>query len=364
MFDDTEFGPFGDPPLSRVIVRTPAGDEFVVASVHRPSMRPGFRSFRRGDVRGLERAVGARRRAMSDLASARSTRSAGCRRSSPGISTRPPTARCSTRSGSRHPLSARNRRVGGTRTPGPHRLPGIAIDHVLASPEWAFTGYWVGPDLGSDHRPVIAEVVLRGRPRTPPPPGGKRPGRRQDTAAGFLDGFQRPGRLDQRGSGGLSRRPPPVGPRRPSSTYYRGRPAGASREDGRRPRVGVAPSAARRPRTDTTGPGVRVASDQKQAISRPLNETRRSVPRRDDRLGTPFVRQPVSLRTPVERDSTGACCEAVRGGGRGLACETPSPRFEAASCPGCLSLYPGVTFATRTVRAVGASSTSPGTPTS
>jgi endonuclease/exonuclease/phosphatase family metal-dependent hydrolase len=42
----------------------------------------------------------------------------------------------------------------------PTRLPWIRIDHLLASPHWTITRCWVGPDVGSDHLPLIAEVIL------------------------------------------------------------------------------------------------------------------------------------------------------------------------------------------------------------
>ncbi|CAN5877769.1 hypothetical protein BH23PLA1_BH23PLA1_16470 [soil metagenome] len=42
----------------------------------------------------------------------------------------------------------------------PTEMPWVRIDHVLASHEFAITRAWVGPDLGSDHLPMIAEVVL------------------------------------------------------------------------------------------------------------------------------------------------------------------------------------------------------------
>jgi endonuclease/exonuclease/phosphatase (EEP) superfamily protein YafD len=35
---------------------------------------------------------------------------------------------------------------------------GVRIDHVLAGPGWRVRGCRVGPDVGSDHRPVIAEL--------------------------------------------------------------------------------------------------------------------------------------------------------------------------------------------------------------
>ncbi len=39
--------------------------------------------------------------------------------------------------------------------------PGIPIDHVLASPDWSAGRSARGPDIGSDHRPVRAELHLR-----------------------------------------------------------------------------------------------------------------------------------------------------------------------------------------------------------
>jgi endonuclease/exonuclease/phosphatase (EEP) superfamily protein YafD len=37
---------------------------------------------------------------------------------------------------------------------------GIAIDHIFVSPEVGVKQRWVGPDVGSDHRPVVAELVI------------------------------------------------------------------------------------------------------------------------------------------------------------------------------------------------------------
>jgi endonuclease/exonuclease/phosphatase (EEP) superfamily protein YafD len=42
----------------------------------------------------------------------------------------------------------------------PAEYPWVRIDHLLSSPEWSVTRCRVGPDLGSDHLPVIAEFVL------------------------------------------------------------------------------------------------------------------------------------------------------------------------------------------------------------
>lgn len=38
----------------------------------------------------------------------------------------------------------------------------VRIDHVLAGPGWRVRRAWVGPDVGSDHRPVVAELELEG----------------------------------------------------------------------------------------------------------------------------------------------------------------------------------------------------------
>jgi endonuclease/exonuclease/phosphatase (EEP) superfamily protein YafD len=43
------------------------------------------------------------------------------------------------------------------------RWYGARIDHVLAGDGWQARRCWVGPDVGSDHRPVIADLVWVGR---------------------------------------------------------------------------------------------------------------------------------------------------------------------------------------------------------
>jgi endonuclease/exonuclease/phosphatase family metal-dependent hydrolase len=37
----------------------------------------------------------------------------------------------------------------------------VRLDHVLASSGWKTRHCWVGPDVGSDHRPVLVELVGR-----------------------------------------------------------------------------------------------------------------------------------------------------------------------------------------------------------
>ena len=40
---------------------------------------------------------------------------------------------------------------------------GLRIDHVLTDPFWRCRRCWVGPDLGSDHLPVIADFYWVGQ---------------------------------------------------------------------------------------------------------------------------------------------------------------------------------------------------------
>jgi endonuclease/exonuclease/phosphatase (EEP) superfamily protein YafD len=44
-------------------------------------------------------------------------------------------------------------------------LPFVAIDNVFASPDFANIATWTGPRLGSDHRPVIADIALASKPQ-------------------------------------------------------------------------------------------------------------------------------------------------------------------------------------------------------
>ena len=39
---------------------------------------------------------------------------------------------------------------------------GVRIDHVLAGPGWTTERAWIGPDLGSDHLPMVADLRWSG----------------------------------------------------------------------------------------------------------------------------------------------------------------------------------------------------------
>ena len=56
---------------------------------------------------------------------------------------------------------------------------GIPIDHVLASSAWRVGGARVGPDIGSDHRPVMARLYAE----PPAADAGPRPTEEEPLAA-------------------------------------------------------------------------------------------------------------------------------------------------------------------------------------
>ena len=41
-----------------------------------------------------------------------------------------------------------------------HQLTAVRIDHILSGRSWRSRRCWVGPDVGSDHRPLLADVEL------------------------------------------------------------------------------------------------------------------------------------------------------------------------------------------------------------
>jgi vancomycin resistance protein VanJ len=155
---DSSTSPYADPGLDRVRLRCGSGAEFLFAAVHGPSMRPGFNGLRAGNLRDLKQAIAARRRAIFELVAALENA-----RGTPTIVA----GDFNTPSDSPMLAALRPRCRFGFEQAGwgygytwPSRCPWVRIDHILASPEWAFAGCWVGPDVGSDHLPVIAEVVL------------------------------------------------------------------------------------------------------------------------------------------------------------------------------------------------------------
>ena len=62
--------------------------------------------------------------------------------------------------GYRNAFSEAGLGYGYTEWPGMRRMRfGIRIDHILSTRDWRPRRAWVGPDIRSDHLPLIAELV-------------------------------------------------------------------------------------------------------------------------------------------------------------------------------------------------------------
>jgi endonuclease/exonuclease/phosphatase family metal-dependent hydrolase len=148
--------------LHGAFVRAPSGREFLVASLHMPTLRPGLNRLLAGNVEGLRvHAAWWRReldRVLGWLDRARDTPLvlAGDFNMPPDDSTM-----ASLRTVYRFAFEDAGWGYGYTR---PSRTPWFRIDHIAASPEWAFARCRVGPDFGSDHLPLVAEAVLPAAP--------------------------------------------------------------------------------------------------------------------------------------------------------------------------------------------------------
>ena len=153
------------PNLVRVRVRAAGGVEFGLVSVHMPTLRFGFYRFMDHDVAGLKQHV-----AWWDRQAIRLLDGLAEMRDLPiligGDFNVPPDHTSMAALGSlfRFAFEDAGWGYGYTR---PSRYPWFRIDHILASPEWVFTRCRVGPDVGSDHLPLIAEAVLPAPAQTP-----------------------------------------------------------------------------------------------------------------------------------------------------------------------------------------------------
>jgi vancomycin resistance protein VanJ len=162
-----EFGPLPEKWASedrytakmlRVRLRAPSGAEFLLASVHLPTLRWGLTRFLGRDLTGFALHIDWWRheldRVVAPLLEAR-----GVPVLAGGDFNMPPddSTMVALRSVFRFGFEEAGWGFGYTR---PSRFPWFRIDHILATPQWRITRCWVGPDFGSDHLPLLAEVVL------------------------------------------------------------------------------------------------------------------------------------------------------------------------------------------------------------
>lgn len=154
-FREREFWPL---VIKRVKIQLPGGRRCMVACVHMGTMRTGFRFLKNGEVAAAYRYQDWRWKQMDDLIGRMS-----------GAQGLPVILAGDFNMPSDSPMMASLHRqfrdafrdagwgFGYTR---PTRWPFIGIDHILVSPEWDVRSCQVGPDVGSDHLPLLAEVVL------------------------------------------------------------------------------------------------------------------------------------------------------------------------------------------------------------
>ena len=158
---DPQPGRFYNARMERVRLRTRSGREFVVASVHMPTIREGIEGLSQaGDTDGLRRQSAWWGREMARILRALAESSdvpviIGGDFNMPSDDS----TMAALRSSFRFAFEEGGRGYGYTR---PVNLPWVRIDHILAGPQWYVVDCRVGPDFGSDHLPLYATVVLPG----------------------------------------------------------------------------------------------------------------------------------------------------------------------------------------------------------
>ncbi len=144
--------------ISRMRLEASDGSPFGVASIHLPTMRHGFEDLLAGNVEGASEQLNWRWQQL-ELAL-------------PIVSENPnepiliagdfnmPSDSAMFRTFSRAYQLGFETSGWGWGYTRPSSMPWVRIDHILGSGEWWFKRTWIGPDVGSDHLPVLAEVVL------------------------------------------------------------------------------------------------------------------------------------------------------------------------------------------------------------
>ena len=146
--------------IIRAKIAGPEGRLFVVASIHLPTLRPGLNRLFRGDVAGLRlQAVwwGEEMARLVDVL----TDSGGLPLLIGGDFNMPvESAALSSVLGNGVFQSAFEEAGIGWGYTRPASVPWVRIDHILTTSDWTVTRCWVGPDFGSDHRSLVAEVAF------------------------------------------------------------------------------------------------------------------------------------------------------------------------------------------------------------
>lgn len=146
--------------VDRVRLKTPEGAEFVLAAVHMPSMSYALEGLLAFDVPTLQNHIAWRAGKMG-LAAAHLADSPDLPMLVGGDFNMPADSTLMSSLAAAHLHYAFDQAGWGFGYTRPSGFPWVRIDHILGSPEWTFTRCWVGPDVGSDHLPLIAEAILK-----------------------------------------------------------------------------------------------------------------------------------------------------------------------------------------------------------
>jgi vancomycin resistance protein VanJ len=147
--------------LERARVELSPGVSTVVASAHLPTMRNGFWFLSRGDFAAARRYLGWRTTQVVEVLSKLAD-----------VGEYPVLLGGDFNTPADSPLaemvhsnyqSAFDDAGWGFGYSCPSRAPWARIDQIFGSSHWKFVRSWVGPNVGSDHLPVVAEAVLINR---------------------------------------------------------------------------------------------------------------------------------------------------------------------------------------------------------
>jgi vancomycin resistance protein VanJ len=141
-------------------IKGPGGREFILASIHLPTLRPGLNRFLAGDIKGL--------RLQAEWWNQESERLLNVVTQTGDVPTivagdfnmpieSDTLTSLSTDGRFQSAFDEAGWGWGFTR---PATLPWVRIDHIFAPTNWKVRRCWVGPSFGSDHRSLIAEVAF------------------------------------------------------------------------------------------------------------------------------------------------------------------------------------------------------------
>ena len=159
VFYDSESGRRYGGLMERLRLRTPLGREFIVASIHVPTVREGIEGFfSKGDRVGVALHTEWWTNQLSKILTTMSD-SGDVPLLIGGDFNMPSddSTMAALHTSFRFAFEDAGLGYGFTR---PSRHPWVRIDHILTDPQWYVAACRVGPDFGSDHLPVFAEVVL------------------------------------------------------------------------------------------------------------------------------------------------------------------------------------------------------------